>query len=200
MKFTSLGLACVLLFTGAQALAAEQQANGVATFDTAASSWGLYNRHGAPVTPADIARARGAEKAVAKAGVPVDSQEAAMIRIGAGERPEWANEPNDGVYDAGGKALSDSDAAEEMAIAEVVRRSGAEPGSEREAMIRAAAKGEPETADGDAVDEQTIEEVAKEVAVQQAVLYTGAQSGSSGEAMIKMGADVFMDKIKSWWN
>jgi len=43
-----------------------------------------------------------------------------------------------------------------------------------------------------------MEEVAKEVAVQQAILRTGVQPGSANESLIRMGADVMMERYKSW--
>ena len=66
------------------------------------------------------------------------------------------------------------------------------------AQIRAAAEGRIETADGEEVDQQTLEDVAKEIAVQEAIIYTGAKPGSADESLIRMGADVFMEKLRSW--
>lgn len=43
-----------------------------------------------------------------------------------------------------------------------------------------------------------MEDVAKEIAVQQTILATGVQPGSPNESLIRMGADVMMEKFKSW--
>ncbi|CAA0092066.1 hypothetical protein [Zhongshania aliphaticivorans] len=182
------------------AAAAQPQQSQVAQTETSANvqSGAIYDRHGQPVTAMQVGKARAAEAAVKKAGVAPDSTEAAMIRIGAGQSPETAYEPFDGIYDAEGNRISSKQAAEELAVEEVIRRSGAEPGSEREAIIRAAAGGEDETDEGDEVDGETMEEVAKEIAVQQAILRTGVQPGSANESLIRMGADVMMDRYKSW--
>ncbi|WP_414728146.1 hypothetical protein [Zhongshania aliphaticivorans] len=158
----------------------------------------IYDRHGQPITAMQAGKARAAEEAVSKAGVPPDSTEAAMIRISMGQSPETAYEPNDGIYDAEGKPINSRQAAEDLAVVEVMRRGGVEPGSERDAQIRAAAKGEATTAEGEPVDEQTMEDVAKEIAVQQTILATGVQPGSPNESLIRMGADVMMEKFKSW--
>ncbi|POP52120.1 hypothetical protein [Zhongshania marina] len=179
-----------------QSSAAQTEASANANANV--QSGAIYNRHGQPVTAMQVGKARAAEAAVKKAGVAPDSTEAAMIRIGAGQSPETAYEPFDGIYDAQGNRISSKQAAEELAIEEVIRRSGAEPGSEREAIIRAAAGGEDETAEGDEVDGETMEEVAKEIAVQQAILRTGVQPGSANESLIRMGADVMMERYKNW--
>lgn len=176
----------------------QNQAQANASTSTSAQAGTIYDRHGQPVTAMQVGKAHAAEAAVKKAGVAPDSTEAAMIRIGAGQSPETAYEPFDGIYDAQGKRISSKQAAEGLAVDEVVRRSGAEPGSEREAIIRAAAGGETETEAGDEVDGATMEEVAKEVAVQQAILRTGVQPGSANESLIRMGADVMMERYKSW--
>jgi hypothetical protein len=166
--------------------------------NTTTQSDAIYDRHGQPVTAIQIGKARAAEAAVKKAGVAPDSTEAAMIRISMGQSPETAYQPYNGIYDAQGNRISSRQAAEDLAVEEVVRRSGAEPGSEREAIIRAAAAGEVETAEGDEVDGPTMEEVAKEVAVQQAILRTGIEPGSANESLIRMGADVIMERYKNW--
>ncbi|MFT7404174.1 hypothetical protein [Zhongshania sp.] len=166
--------------------------------NTTTQSGAIYDRHGQPVTAIQIGKARAAEAAVKKAGVAPDSTEAAMIRISMGQSPETAYQPYNGIYDAQGNRISSRQAAEDLAVEEVVRRSGAEPGSEREAIIRAAAAGEVETAEGDEVDGPTMEEVAKEVAVQQAILRTGIEPGSANESLIRMGADVIMERYKNW--
>jgi hypothetical protein len=158
----------------------------------------IYDRHGNPITAMQAGKARAAEAAVRKAGVAPDSTEAAMIRISMGQAPETAYEPNDGIYDAEGNPIDSRQAAEDLAVVEVMRRGGIEPGSERDAQIRAAANGEATTAEGEPVDEQTMEEVAKEIAVQQTILVTGVQPGSPNESLIRMGADVMMEKFKSW--
>ncbi|WP_269620125.1 hypothetical protein [Zhongshania sp. BJYM1] len=180
------------------AQAPQNQAQAKTNTSAGVQSGGIYDRHGRPVTAMEVGKARAAEAAVKKAGVAPDSTEAAMIRISAGQSPETAYEPFDGIYDAQGNRISSKQAAEELAVEEVVRRSGAEPGSEREAIIRAAAGGETETEAGDEVDGPTMEEVAKEIAVQQAILRTGVQPGSANESLIRMGADVMMERYKSW--
>tara|TARA_R110001592_G_scaffold1874_44_gene11676 strand:+ start:4244 stop:4861 length:618 start_codon:yes stop_codon:yes gene_type:complete len=172
--------------------------NQAATSNNAAQSGAIYDRNGQPVTAIQVGKARAAEAAVKKAGVAPDSTEAAMIRISMGQSPETAYQPYDGIYDAQGNRISSRQAAEDLAVEEVVRRSGAEPGSEREAIIRAAAAGEVETPEGDEVDGPTMEEVAKEVAVQQAILRTGVAPGSANESLIRMGADVIMERYKNW--
>ncbi|CAA0103668.1 Uncharacterised protein [Zhongshania aliphaticivorans] len=172
--------------------------NGDVQAGASVSSSAIYDRHGQPVTAMQVGKARAAEAAVKKAGVAPDSTEAAMIRISMGQSPETAYEPYDGIYDAEGKRISSRQAAEDLAVEEVIRRSGAEPGSEQEAIIRAAAEGEVETIAGDDVDEQTMEEMAKEIAVQQAILRTGVQPGSANESLIRMGADVMMERYKNW--
>jgi hypothetical protein len=166
--------------------------------NTATQSGAIYDRHGRPVTAMQVGKARAAEAAVQTAGVASDSSEAALIRISMGQSPETAYQPHDGIYDAQGNRISSRQAAEDLAVAEVVRRSGAEPGSEREAIIRAAASGETETDEGDDVDGPTMKELAKEVAVQQAILRTGVEPGSANESLIRMGADVIMERYKSW--
>ncbi len=158
----------------------------------------IYDRHGQPITAMQAGKARAAEAAVRKAGVPPDSTEAAMIRISMGQSPDTAYEPNDGIYDAEGNPIDSRQAAEDLAVVEVMRRGGIEPGSEQDAQIRAAAKGEAKTPEGEPVDEQTMEEVAKEIAVQQTILATGVQPGSPNESLIRMGADVMAEKFKSW--
>lgn len=182
--------------SGSSQAAAKTQTQAEA--ESSAQAGGIYDRRGQPVTAMQVGKARAAEAAVKKAGVAPDSTEAAMIRIGAGVPPETAYEPYSGIYDAQGKRISSKQAAEDLAVEEVVRRSGAEPGSEREAIIRAAAGGETVTEDGDEVDAPTMEEVAKEVAVQQAILRTGVQPGSANESLIRMGADVMMERYKNW--
>jgi hypothetical protein len=158
----------------------------------------IYNRHGQPMTAVQVGKAQAAELAVSKAGVAPNSTEAAMIRIGMGQPQVTAYEPFAGIYDAEGNKIDNRDAAEDLAIVEMMRRGGVEPGSERDEMIRAAAHGNPQTAEGEPVDEQTMAEVAKEVAVQEAILRTGVQPGSPNESLIRMGADVMMEKYRAW--
>jgi hypothetical protein len=166
--------------------------------NTATESGAIYDRYGQPVTAMQVGKARAAEAAVKAAGLVADSSAAAMIRISMGQSPKAAYQPYDGIYDAQGNRISSRHAAEDLAVAEVVRRSGAEPGSEREAIIRAAAGGKTETDEGDKVDGRTMNELAKEVAVQQAILRTGVEPGSANESLIRMGADVIMERYKNW--
>jgi len=192
---------CVALPLQAAESAAKAQETSVADASTSAPETQtavIYDRHGRPITAVQAGKARAAEAAVRKAGVAPDSTEAAMIRISMGQAPETAYEPNDGIYDAKGNPIDSRQAAEDLAVVEVMRRGGIEPGSEQDAMIRAAADGEAETPEGEPVDEQTMEDVAKEIAVQQTILATGVQPGSPNESLIRMGADVMMEKYKNW--
>lgn len=160
--------------------------------------WQLYNRVGEPVTGRQIAKARAVEAAVAKADVPPDSKEAALIRMSMGQSPQVAYQPNDAVFNGEGEQLNDDEIAEYLAIQEAMTRGGVEPGSEQEAEIVAAAKGRRETEDGEPVASKTYEEMAKEIAVQEAIMRSGAQPGSANEAMIRTGADVLMERMKNW--
>lgn len=160
--------------------------------------WQLYDRSGRPVTGRQIAQSRAVEAAVAKAKVAPDSKEAALIRMGMGQSPGVAYQPNDAVFNGDGEQLSDNDVAEYLAIQEAMARGGVAPGSEREAEIVAAAKGRRETDEGEPVDNKTYEEMAKEIAVQEAIMRSGAQPGSANEAMIRTGADVLMERMKNW--
>lgn len=160
----------------------------------------VYNRHGESITARQLADAVAAEKAVEQAGVAPESPAAAAIRINMGQSPERANAPNDEAFNADGEPLSHKQAAKRFAAIEMMSRAGIDPDSERAAQIRAAAQGKAETADGEPVNEQTVEEMAKEAAVQEAMIYTGTQPGSPNETLIRMGADSMMEKIKSWWD
>lgn len=160
--------------------------------------WQLYNRMGEPVTGRQIAKARAVEAAVAKADVPPDSKEAALIRMSMGQSPQVAYQPNDAVFNGEGEQLNDDEIAEYLAIQEAMTRGGVEPGSEQEAEIVAAAKGRRETEEGEPVASKTYEEMAKEIAVQEAIMRSGAQPGSANEAMIRTGADVLMERMKNW--
>ena len=198
-------LAGITLCVALPLQAAESAAKGQETSATEASASAqasqtavIYDRHGQPTTAMQAGKAQAAEAAVRKAGVAPNSTEAAMIRISMGQAPETAYEPNDGIYDAQGKPIDSRQAAEDLAVIEVMRRGGVEPGSEQDAQIRAAAKGEAKTPEGEPVDEQTMEDVAKEIAVQQAILATGVQPGSPNESLIRMGADVMAEKFKNW--
>ncbi len=179
--------------------------SGVSVYSRADNSnsdsaeWGVYSQLQVRISSAQqIAQIKSVKAAVKKADVPPSSDEAAMIRISMGVAPDVAHQPNDCCFDGRGGALSDRDVAERLAVEEVMRRSGIEPGSEEEAQLRAAAEGRVETADGEEVDQQTVEDMAKEIAKQQAAMYSGAQSGSSEEALIGLGVDTFWEKMKSW--
>jgi len=204
MRFFNI-LAGITLCVALPVQAAESPAKNQETSTAKASASGqasqtavIYDRHGQPITAMQAGKARAAEAAVRKAGVPPDSTEAAMIRISMGQSPETAYEPNDGIYDAEGNPIDNRQAAEDLAVVELMRRGGVEPGSEQDAQIRAAAKGEAQTPEGEPVDERTMEDVAKEIAVQQTILATGVQPGSPNESLIRMGADVMAEKFKSW--
>ncbi|AKH68263.1 hypothetical protein IMCC21906_00570 [Spongiibacter sp. IMCC21906] len=177
--------------TGREAAPTQQQTQ-------AYSHWQLYNRAGQPVTGQQIAKARAVEMAVEKANAPEDSKEAALIRMGMGQSPEIAYQRNDAVFDEDGRQLNDDEVAEYLAIQEAMARGGVAPGSEQEAEIVAAAKGERKTEDGEPVAQKTYEDMAKEIAVQEAIMRSGAQPGSANEAMIRTGADVLMERMKSW--
>ena len=164
----------------------------------ARADWRVYDRFGQAISASALADAVAVEAAVKKAGVDPYSQEAAMIRISMGQSPEIADKPNDGAYNAHGEAISHRQASERFAAIAVMERAGIDPDSEQAAQIRAAAEGRIETADGEEVDQQTLEDVAKEIAVQEAIIYTGAKPGSADESLIRMGADVFMEKLRSW--
>lgn len=164
----------------------------------ARADWRVYDRFGQAISASALADAVAVEAAVKKAGVDPYSQEAAMIRISMGQSPEMADKPNDGAYNVHGEAISHRQASERFAAIAVMERAGIDPDSERAAQIRAAAEGRIETADGEEVDQQTLEDVAKEIAVQEAIIYTGAEPGSADESLIRMGADVFMEKLRSW--
>jgi hypothetical protein len=164
----------------------------------ARADWRVYDRFGQAISASALADAVAVEAAVKKAGVDPYSQEAAMIRISMGQSPEMADKPNDGAYNVRGEAISHRQASERFAAIAVMERAGIDPDSEQAAQIRAAAEGRIETADGEEVDQQTLEDVAKEIAVQEAIIYTGAEPGSADESLIRMGADVFMEKLRSW--
>jgi hypothetical protein len=164
----------------------------------ARADWRVYDRFGQAISASALADAVAVEAAVKKAGVDPYSQEAAMIRISMGQSPEIADKPNDGAYNVHGEAISHRQASERFAAIAVMERAGIDPDSEQAAQIRAAAAGRIETADGEEVDQQTLEDVAKEIAVQEAIIYTGAKPGSADESLIRMGADVFMEKLRSW--
>ena len=173
-------------------------AKGNAGGAQARADWRVYDRFGQAISASALADAVAVEAAVKKAGVDPYSQEAAMIRISMGQSPEIADKPNDGAYNAQGEAISHRQASERFAAIAVMGRAGIDPDSEQAAQIRAAAEGRIETADGEEVDQQTLEDVAKEIAVQEAIIYTGAKPGSADESLIRMGADVFMEKLRSW--
>lgn len=173
-------------------------AKGNAGGAQARAGWRVYDRFGQAISASALADAVAVEAAVKKAGVDPYSQEAAMIRISMGQSPEIADKPNDGAYNAHGEAISHRQASERFAAIAVMERAGIDPDSEQAAQIRAAAEGRIETADGEEVDQQTLEDVAKEIAVQEAIIYTGAKPGSADESLIRMGADVFMEKLRSW--
>lgn len=160
----------------------------------------VYNRHDESITARQLADAVAAEKAVEKAGVAPESQAAAAIRINMGQSPDKADAPNDNAFTSEGELLTHKQAAKRFAAIEMMARAGIDPDSERAAQIRAAAQGKAETADGEPVNEQTVEEMAKEAAVQEAMIYTGTEAGSPNETLIRMGADSMMGKIKSWWD
>lgn len=173
-------------------------AQGNAGGAQARADWRVYDRFGQAISARALADAVAVEAAVKKAGVDPYSQEAAMIRISMGQSPDIADKPNDGAYNAQGEAISHRQASERFAAIAVMERAGIDPDSEQAAQIRAAAEGRIETADGEEVDQQTLEDVAKEIAVQEAIIYTGAKPGSADESLIRMGADVFMEKLRSW--
>lgn len=162
--------------------------------------WRVYNRFGATITAKQLADAVAVEKAVEKANVEPKSQAAAAIRINMGQSPEIAGAPNDQAFTASGETLTHKEAAKRFAAIEMMSRAGIDPDSEQAAQIRAAAQGNVETAEGEPVDQQTMEEMAKEAAVQEAMIYTGTEAGSPNEALIRMGADSMMEKIKGWWD
>lgn len=197
-------IASLLLAAGLVAAkpAAEAQNNGAQAEGQSSAAvradWRVYNRLGEVLTARQLADAVAVEAAVEKAGVAPRSQEAAMIRISMGQSPEIADQPNDGAYNAQGEQISRREASERYAAMAVMQRAGIDPDSEQAAQIRAASQGRVETADGEEVDPQTMEEVAKEIAVQEAIIFTGAAPGSADESLIRMGADVLMEKLKSW--
>lgn len=172
--------------------AAEQRAE-------AGVDWRVYNRYGEVLTASQLANAVAVEAAVSQAGVDPYSPEAVAIRISMGQSPERAQRPNDGAFDRRGEALSQRQASERFAAVAVMQRAGIDPDSAQAAQVRAAAEGRIETADGEVVDQQTVEEVAKEIAVQEAMIYTGTQPGSADESLIRLGSDVLMEKLKNWW-
>ncbi len=166
-----------------------------------ARDWGVYSKLQVRVFSAkEISKIKAVEAAVKKADVPPESGEAALIRMGMGVSHEQAYQANGCCFDGMGQSLKDKEVAERLAVEEAMRRSGIEPGSEEEAQLRAAAQGRAQTADGQEVNEQTMEDMAKEVAKQQAAAYTGAQEGSTEEAMVNTGVDVFWDKMKGWFD
>ncbi|MBD2857672.1 hypothetical protein IB286_01545 [Spongiibacter sp. KMU-158] len=163
--------------------------------------WGVYSKLNVRVYSAkEIGQIKAIEAAVSKAEVPPTSGEAALIRMGMGVSQENAYKENGCCFDAAGRSLKDKNVAERLAVEEAMRRSGIEPGSEREEQLRAAAQGRAQTADGEEVNQQTMEDMAKEVAKQQAAVYTGAQEGSTEEAMVNTGVDVFWNKMKGWFD
>lgn len=162
--------------------------------------WGVYSKLELRISNAQqIAKIKAVEAAVKKAEVPPQSDEAALIRMGMGVAPDDSRKANDCCFDIQGKVLGDREVAERLAVEEAMRRGGIESGSEQEAQMRAAAAGRAQTAEGEAVDQQTLEDMAKEVAKQQAAAYSGAQQGSAAEAMIDTGVEVFWGKMKGWF-
>ena len=164
--------------------------------------YGMYNALGMQVNGDYIMRAKARERAVAKAGVPPSSPEAAMIRSGMGAPPELAYEPNDVIYDTDRVPLTDKEIAARLAAEQIIVRSGMDPNSAQADGIRAsAANGELQGAEGGEIaGGEDMEEMAKEMAIQEAMMRTGSRPGTSDEVFIRSGAEALSERYKRWRN